>query len=327
MGKYHNHLDMNLENSCYTKIIKQVPEGSNVLEFGPAEGLVTQYLSQEKGCHVFIVEIDKPSFEQAMQFSERGILGDIEEYAWEQEFRDVAFDCVIFSDVLEHLRNPLEVLNRTKPLLKTDGMVLTSIPNIAHNDILLKLCEDRFDYTNIGLLDSTHIHFFAYNNICEIFETSGFAIVKEDWVESKTFHTEQATKDESAGAFLRESFYQRPCGEIYQFIMTARKREYVETYHVKLQMPIRERIENISFVEIPDYPLLLQEKKELIEQKENYIGEQREQLSERDREIMELKGTIEQIESSYSYRIGLSITYLPRMIRKWIHRDKENMNG
>ena len=49
--------------------------------------------------------------------------------------------------------------------MKEDGEILVSIPNIGHNDILVKLFQNRFDYTSIGLLDNTHIHFWGEENL------------------------------------------------------------------------------------------------------------------------------------------------------------------
>jgi len=41
------------------------------------------------------------------------------------------FDVAVFGDVLEHLRDPWKVLEETQ-LLKSEGYVVASIPNIAH---------------------------------------------------------------------------------------------------------------------------------------------------------------------------------------------------
>lgn len=279
MGKYHNTLDLLKENSCYTKIVNSIIDNCVILEFGPAEGVITRYLSDEKKCDVYIVEIDNDAFEKVKPYAKDGILGDIEEYEWEKKFSDIRFDYVIFSDVLEHLRNPEEVLRHVLPLLKDDGKVLCSIPNIAHNDIILRLCMDHFDYTETGLLDTTHVHFFAYNSLEPFFDNAGFAIVKEDYTINKTYHTEQGIKDERCANYLGESFYNRPCGEIYQFIIEAQKKEYVSEAGVEISRPISEMVNN-SEPDAINYPLMVQERDEIIEQKENYIQEQRESITD-----------------------------------------------
>lgn len=66
---------------------------------------------------------------------------------------------------MEHLHDPAEVLRRVKILLSDEGVILLSVPNIAHNAILLELMQNEFPYKKVGLLDDTHIHFFTYYSL------------------------------------------------------------------------------------------------------------------------------------------------------------------
>ena len=223
MGKYHNTLDYSNENTSYFKLLSQISSGSRVLEFGPAEGVLTRYLKEKLLCSVYIVEIDPLSYETAIQYAEDGVLGDIEAFEWEDKFIGIQFDYILFADVLEHLRNPGQVLQRSGGLLRDNGIVLVSVPNIGHNDVLLSLYDNHFDYTETGLLDMTHIRFFAYENLRAFFEEAGFRIFRENYVEMKTFHTEQAER--GIGNPIGKQVFSRPCGEIYQFILTACKKE------------------------------------------------------------------------------------------------------
>ena len=70
------------------------------------------------------------------------------------------YDYIVILDVLEHLRNPQGVLNKVRECLQINGKILLSVPNLAHNAVLLKLLNDDFPYTELGLLDNTHVHFF-----------------------------------------------------------------------------------------------------------------------------------------------------------------------
>ena len=72
------------------------------------------------------------------------------------------FDAFVCADVLEHLRNPEESLNRLLPYLSPSGVVVASIPNVKHWSVLLPLLvNDDFTYTDAGLLDRTHVHLFS----------------------------------------------------------------------------------------------------------------------------------------------------------------------
>jgi SAM-dependent methyltransferase len=88
---------------------------------------------------------------------------------------DDQFDCIIFGDVLEHLYNPLEVLRKIRPMLKPDGCVLCSVPNIQHHSILASLLAGDFQYQDMGLLDRTHIRFFTYASFIKLLLDAGFA--------------------------------------------------------------------------------------------------------------------------------------------------------
>ena len=58
MGKYNFKLDLD-ENDTNPKIIALIKPNSRILEFGSANGRLTQYLKEEKKCIVDIVEIDE----------------------------------------------------------------------------------------------------------------------------------------------------------------------------------------------------------------------------------------------------------------------------
>jgi len=71
----------------------------------------------------------------------------------------LTFDYVIFADVLEHLRDPLEVLKRTKKYLNENGSVLISVPNIAHNAVIhgAKIASNVLIGIGAIILDHTEI--------------------------------------------------------------------------------------------------------------------------------------------------------------------------
>lgn len=89
---------------------------------------------------------------------------------------DEKFDYIIFGDVLEHLRNPEEVLRMCHTVLTENGCIMASIPNIMHISVLEQLLHGRFVYTDQGLLDRTHIHFFTYYEIMYMFQRAGYVV-------------------------------------------------------------------------------------------------------------------------------------------------------
>lgn len=90
------------------------------------------------------------------------------------------FDLIVFNDVLKHMYNPWEALKKTRDLLKDDGIVVISLPNIRHKSILIDLLfHDNFEYKSAGILDSTHIRFFTKRTMIKLFQDTGFEILKQ----------------------------------------------------------------------------------------------------------------------------------------------------
>lgn len=219
------------DNEVHSMILQKIKKGSKVLEFGAASGRMTKLLQQDYGCTVFIVEKEQEAFASAMKYAEAGICADIEDYAWKKWNGDL-FDVILFCDVLEHLNNPKQVLSETIGLLKEAGSVFLSLPNIAHNDIFVKLYERRFEYTQEGLLDDTHIRFFAENSLESFVEGTGYVITAKQYKTITTGMTEQYRADPfSCTDELRRMLRKRRNGEVYQFVLELKKEtEQVSSY-------------------------------------------------------------------------------------------------
>ena len=71
------------------------------------------------------------------------------------------YDCIIYGDVLEHLRDPWRVMREHAALLSPRGVMLICVPNVAHWSVILKLINGTFDYEDRGVLDRTHLRWFT----------------------------------------------------------------------------------------------------------------------------------------------------------------------
>lgn len=221
MSKYDFELDMENENSL-SMIIGMVKKESIILEFGPANGRMTRYLKENMNCTVDIVEIDIDAGKEAENYSRNSLLGssdgDIEKFVWCQQLDGNKYDYIIFADVLEHLHNPAKVLSRAKDFLSENGRVLLSVPNIAHNAILLDLMDNNFEYKNVGLLDSTHIHFFAYHNLKKMIKECGYYCVKEAATYCRPENTEFHNSYNHVTKEMKKSLCNKEYGNVYQFV-------------------------------------------------------------------------------------------------------------
>jgi 2-polyprenyl-3-methyl-5-hydroxy-6-metoxy-1,4-benzoquinol methylase len=72
------------------------------------------------------------------------------------------YDCVVFSHVLEHTRDPASVLARFTQYLRPGGSVIIAVPNVVMWRQRWDFIRGRFEYTEGGTLDQTHLRFFSY---------------------------------------------------------------------------------------------------------------------------------------------------------------------
>lgn len=225
MFKYDNEFSFS-DNTSHGEIVKRVKPNETVLEFGCATGEISKYLKQNLNCEVFGVEISAIALESAKKYLSGYLCCDIENYEWEKDLSNKTFDTIIYADVLEHLRDPASAIKRALPFLKDDGKIIFSVPNISHGDIIAKLIRNRFDYTNLGLLDDTHVHFFAKNNLQPFFDSCDCFIADLTTTHIPLGQTEQGdTKVNDDVAALLQSL---PYCETYQFVGVAYKSNYAK---------------------------------------------------------------------------------------------------
>lgn len=223
MLKYDVALEENSDNSL-SLILRNINRNSVILEFGPATGRMTRYLSENLNCDVFIVEIDPEAAKLASQYAKKTVIGNIEDYKWLSYFDDIKFDYIIFADVLEHLYDPQRVLSESKRLLKEDGSIFVSIPNFAHNSVIIDLINNNFKYRETGLLDESHLRFFTYFSLMEMFEKSFLKPVKSLATYNRPIDTEiRNDYDMLTNEMLRFLLKNKKFGEVYQFVFELKR--------------------------------------------------------------------------------------------------------
>ena len=227
MSKYDFELDLNTENSI-SLIINMIEANSRILEFGPANGRMTKYLSEKMGCVVDIVEIDEEAGKEASNYSKNSLVGtedgDIEKFYWLNKLKNEKYDSIIFADVLEHLRDPKKVIEECGALLKENGTIVMSVPNIAHNSILLNLINDEFEYKNVGLLDDTHIKFFTYKSLKRMIDESGYISVIENATYCRVGENEIDNNYEMVNKDIARELRKRNNGNLYQFVFKIKRK-------------------------------------------------------------------------------------------------------
>lgn len=157
-------------------ICDMTPPGSRVLDIGCAAGSIAQFLREQRQCRVVGIEGNTDMALKARTYCEQVVIGDLES---PDIFSDIKgpFDIIICADVLEHLRCPESTLLQAGKLLKPEGRLIVSLPNIANWRIRLQLLRGRFDYCDTGILDRTHLRFYTRRTAIELVQSCRFSII------------------------------------------------------------------------------------------------------------------------------------------------------
>ncbi len=206
--------------SVHADVVHLVGERVRVLELGPATGYMSRSFVN-RGCSVVAIELDPGMAERAAEVCERVIVGDLDRLDFEEELGDDRFDVIVAADVLEHLRDPLGVLNRLRPYLKDDGAFVISVPNVAHGSVRLALLEGHFEYQRIGLLDTTHLRFFTRETLEGMLDEAELGLAELHRHELNLDASEVHFDVEAAPQDVREQLENDLDARTYQFVIKA----------------------------------------------------------------------------------------------------------
>lgn len=107
------------------EVLSRYMRGAAILELGPAEGVMTEFLHQAateltvvEGSELFCRDLEE-------RFASAVVVNSLFE-----EFQpDRKFDTIVMGHVLEHVLDPVEILKRAKNWLNPGGIVFAAVPN------------------------------------------------------------------------------------------------------------------------------------------------------------------------------------------------------
>lgn len=164
-------------NDSHTIQTRLIPENSRVLELGCATGYISGYLETVKQCRVTGIEADTASAEIAAERCSEVHVQDLDAPdALKAAEASAPYDLLYAANVLEHLKYPERVLQQGANLLAPNGLALVALPNIAYWRSRLNLLLGKFDYTDYGLMDRTHVHFYTVASARQLLQENGFIV-------------------------------------------------------------------------------------------------------------------------------------------------------
>lgn len=154
-------------------------DANKIIEVGTGSGAMARaYKEINPNVKYIGVEIAAEYKKLSERYCDYVYLANFEEPSSELINELIDADLIIFSDVLEHMFNPWDVIALLSRHIPPHCSVLASIPNIQHWSIQLGLLNGEFAYMESGLLDRTHIRFFTKKTMVELFTQNGFLINK-----------------------------------------------------------------------------------------------------------------------------------------------------
>ncbi len=153
-------------------LAERVPKNAReVLDVGCGNGATGKLIQQLTGARVTGIEIHPEVASVARQALADVHVLDVE--ADTLPFAPQQFDCILCGDVLEHLINPWNALQKLMAHLKPSGCIVASLPNVRNLGVIGKLLEGSWNYQEYGILDSTHLRFFAKQDMEQLFASAG----------------------------------------------------------------------------------------------------------------------------------------------------------
>ncbi len=159
-----------------TDLLDRIPlDARVVLDVGCAAGaLGAAYRRLNPRARILGIEQDRDAAQRAAQRLDAVANVDVEQAPMPFSLT-AGLDCIVYGDVLEHLKDPFAVLRRHAEALSDSGTMLICVPNVEHWSFAARLLRGTWDYEDTGLLDRTHLRWFSLETMKRGLEALGLA--------------------------------------------------------------------------------------------------------------------------------------------------------
>ncbi len=166
-------------------VLKQIPfcdvaQDKKILDIGCGQASLALEM-KKKGYHVWGIEQNEFAANVAQARIDCVINKNLT--AFDEivaQLNPAQFDYIVFSDILEHLYDPLTTLNFYLKFLKPEGQVIISVPNAVVWLNRLQFLWGQFEYTDTGVMDRTHIRFFTFKTAKQLVRATTCRVIRTD---------------------------------------------------------------------------------------------------------------------------------------------------
>jgi len=303
--KYDYALDATDENNTAAAIHRMVSaNGSRVLDLGSGPAIVSSQFAGLPGYRIVCADMDTNALGAALAAGVHEVHEvDLDSSDWFAALPREEFDCIMLADVLEHLRQPQDLLESivSQGFLAPGGRLVISIPNANHESIVGSLLAGDFAYTETGILDATHVRWFTLDSLSRLLESRGFRIERIHRTTRTLEQTQQSSYALSLSPTARQALGEMGIeGRTLQYVVQASYRgDEVDSPASQREIDeIRVEFDEKSKALLADYRLQAEEAeaaKTNVEEKLNFrLAESQLEISQRDSELASLRALIEE---------------------------------
>ena len=166
MPGWNIKLDVSMKKIRRRNITIDLIDGGVVLEIGCAEGWMSELISKKANI-LFSCDIAMSYLQRAKKRGINANFARIDAHCL--PFSENLFDCVVITEVLEHLIAPYRALEEIRRILKPNAILIISVPNNMNFSNLLMHLMKKYRQTG-----SAHINFYDVFSIQNLLKFVGF---------------------------------------------------------------------------------------------------------------------------------------------------------
>lgn len=150
---------------------------ASVLDLGCSGGLLSERV---RGFGHRITGVDVLEIEGVRERVDTFIQADLDRGLPDAVAASGPYDVVLCGDILEHVRQPEQLLEAIRELLAPTGLLIASVPNFGHWYARSRTALGLFDYDQRGVLDNGHVRFFTRRSLHRRLRNAGFDVVRQE---------------------------------------------------------------------------------------------------------------------------------------------------
>jgi len=157
----------------------------NILEVGSGPGGILKYFEDKKNSNVLGIDLDQRYLDYGIKNNLNLINSTVESFSSNNKY-----DLIIVCHVLEHLKNPISLLEELKSLLNKDGTIYIEVPSLE------SVKDGAYGKNLQNYLHLAHVSHFTEKSIKDLINISGYKILNfNDSIQVLIQKTSQTTKN------------------------------------------------------------------------------------------------------------------------------------